>query len=862
MRSVWSIINFFGKKRRAKAARNEDDRELFVERYRAFLDVLRNNNRVLLTIKDMQEKSGGGFVFDRAYLRNAYETVADGVRAIVDGLDVLADGAHPGLADAFRRADAEIRTRLSEHMIIPDTADVLDLGEVDRNSLSAAGGKCANLGEMLGALDFPVPPGFVITAAAYRRFIEHNQIHETITERLSALDIRDYDALEAASAEIQATVRDCAVPPALAEAVRSAFDRLRERTGGESRVAVRSSALQEDVLSSFAGQYRSALNIGAETLLDEYRRVVASLFTSRAIFYFKAKGFAVEQMAMAVGVLAMVDARCAGVVYSRDPERPAEDRLLLNAVKGLGPYAVGGQVPADQYRISGLDGEPEYRLLDGGMQEAMLTLDPAGGTREIPLGGEEREAPCLTDELMYRLAGYARRAEAHFGLPQDMEWAVDGSGEPWLLQSRPLRVSRPSRERPRRAAGDAPVAPPLIERGVVASPGVGAGSVRVIRSEAELGDFPDRAVLVVRNAYPEYAVVLERAAAVVADMGSVLGHLATVAREYRVPALFGAGRATEILADGMTVTVDAVEAAVYEGVRADLLEIHAVESQPMETPVQRRLREVLDLITPLHLTDPRAPDFRPESCATLHDVTRFAHEMALRAMFQLSRESHFAERSARRLVSSVPLNWWVIDLEDGLAPGVTGKNVPVEKVVSIPLRALWDGMTAVPWKGPPPVDTQGFKSRMLSGEDGADEGSDDPFVDKNYMVVARNFCNVSTRLGFHFSTIESYLCEEETLNYIAFVYTGGGADDDRKCRRARLVAMLLERLDFRVEVRADAVFSRIEQHPVAVMAERLKALGHIIVHTRQMDMVMYNDKMVDWYYREFLRQIESVAALD
>lgn len=854
---VGSILNRFGKKRRESPRREADDRERFVARYRAFLDVLRNNNRVLLTIKDMQEKAGGGFVYDRAYLRNAYETVADGVRAIVDGLDVLTEGAHPGLDEAFQRADAEIRSRLTEQIAIPDAPDVLDIFAVDRNQLAVVGGKCANLGDIGNRLDFPVPPGFVITTAAYRRFIEHNQIQDLLADRLASLDIRDYDALEAAGAEIQERVRDCAVPPALARSVFEAYDRLRERTGGNPRVAVRSSALQEDVLSSFAGQYRSALNIGAEELLDEYRRVVASLFTARAIFYFKGKGFPVAQMAMAVGVFAMVDAQCAGVLYSRDPEAPRADRLLLNAVKGLGPYAVGGEVASEHYRMTDLAGEPGYELVQGGLQTAMLVADPNGGTREVPVPADRRNAPCLTDAQIFQLADFARRAEAHFGLPQDLEWAVDAEGRPMLLQSRPLRLSRPARERPAPRPSDAALVPPLIGDGVIASRGVGAGPVKVVRSEAELADFPEGAVLVVRNAYPEYAVVLERAAAVVVDMGSVLGHLATVAREYHVPALFNVGRATETLQDGLTVTVDAVEAAVHKGRRTDLIEAYPAEEEPPRTPVQRRLQEVLDLITPLHLTDPRSPEFQPDACTTLHDITRFAHEMALRAMFQLSRESRFTERSARKLGTPFPLNWWVIDLEDGLAEDATGPTVPVEQVVSIPLRALWEGMTAVPWRGPPPVDTQGFISRMRSRGAAAERD----FVDRNYMVVARNFCNVSTRLGFHFSTIESYLCAEETLNYIAFVYTGGGADDNRKCRRARLIARLLERLDFRVEVRADAVFSRIEQHPMAVMADRLKALGHIIVHTRQMDMVMYNDKMVDWYYREFLRQIESLVDL-
>jgi pyruvate,water dikinase len=131
------------------------------------------------------------------------------------------------------------------------------------------------------------------------------------------------------------------------------------------------------------------------------------------------------------------------------------------------------------------------------------------------------------------------------------------------------------------------------------------------------------------------------------------------------------------------------------------------------------------------------------------------------------------------------------------------------------------------------------------------------FADKNYILVARHFCNVSTRLGFHFSTIESYVGGEDNLNYVSFIYTGGGADDDRKGRRADFISRLLEAYDFRVERRAETLFARVEGYPRSFIEERLAVLGHIMVHTRQMDMVMYNDAMVDYYYKDFIKAIDA-----
>jgi pyruvate,water dikinase len=307
----------------------------------------------------------------------------------------------------------------------------------------------------------------------------------------------------------------------------------------------------------------------------------------------------------------------------------------------------------------------------------------------------------------------------------------------------------------------------------------------------------------------------------------------------------------------MMVTVDADYANVYAGVVEELVQRRQSGGSLEVSPIVRQLQDILQHVTPLNLTDPRSPKFSPRGCRTLHDITRFCHEAALKEMFELSKESHFTARSARRLVADVPLQWWVIDLQDGLKGPPAGKTVRVDQVTSIPLQALWKGMTAQPWKGPPPVDTKGFMSVMMKGmtDPGRDPAVHSSFVDKNYMLVARNFCNVSVRLGFHFSTVESYIADKADQNYVSFVFTGGGGDDGRKERRVELISRLVELADFRVEVRGASLFARIEGNSADFTCKRLRVIGHIMVHTRQMDMVMYNDKMVDFYYKDFARAI-------
>ena len=853
------MFQFFSKKRQKKALKDADEKALFIKRYKAFREVLKNNNDVLMTMADMQEKASGAFVFDRAYVESSYQAVSDGIKRIIDNLNVLGNEKYKDLNIPYQRTDEAIRKQLSAKMSIPKTDYVLPLNKLGKESVAAAGGKFAYLGELASVLGLPVPSGFVVTTYAYQAFVQHNQIQDILSEKTRELDIRDYEALSAASQEMAQMVKGAQIPKDLQGAILDAYAGLCHEAGeGPLKVSVRSSEVHEDIMSSFAGQYETALNVPREDLLAQYKNVLASQFTPRALFYYKDKAFRIAEMAMAVGVLAMIPARASGIIYSRDPGNPEADNILVNAIWGLGSYAVGGMVPTNNYRVSG---EKVERITNAerGRQEVMLSVRPESGTEEVPVPNECLSEACLTDEQIFQLASYARKVEAHFDQPQDMEWAMAQDGQLYFLQSRPLRLS-PTKtrtdERWRTVVKDHEI---YLDKGTIASRGVGAGPVYVVEREEDLKDFPEGGVLVLRHSHPEFAVALQKASAVVSDIGNVMGHLATVAREYNVPSLFGTESATKILKNGMMVTVDAEYAHVYSGVVEEILREKKGSEVSKASPVLKQLREILQMMTPLNLTDPRSPNFAPKGCKTLHDITRFAHEVALTAMFDLSKESHFSERSTKQLVSQVPMQWWIIDLEDGIEEGVKGDKVKPEEIISIPMRALWEGMTALPWKGPPPVDTKGFLSVMFGAtmDPSIDPSVRKRFADKNYIILSKNFCNLSSRLGFHFSTTEAYVGDNPNENYASFIFKGGAADLDRRIRRVQFVGQLLERFDFRVEIKDDSIFARLEGHDQDYLKERLKVLGHIIIHTRQLDMVMYNEKMVNWYYNDMLKGIES-----
>jgi pyruvate,water dikinase len=400
---------------------------------------------------------------------------------------------------------------------------------------------------------------------------------------------------------------------------------------------------------------------------------------------------------------------------------------------------------------------------------------------------------------------------------------------------------------------------------------VGCGPVFKVHSGIDVLHFPRGAVLVVETPHPDWAVLMNRASAVLSAGGQIATHLATVAREFAVPAIFDLPGAFERVAPGQTVTVDATSRRVYDGRVEALLGSPRPRPNLMEgSPIHRLLEDALELVTPLNLTAPDSPFFKPSSCRTLHDITRFCHEKAVAEMFGFGARHGFGEKAAKRLlVGDAPSQWWVIDLDDGFRAGVdpSSRFIALEDVVSEPMRAIWKGMTAVPWTGPPPVSLRGFgaivaQSTMNPELDPAVRSS---LATRNYFLVSRSFCNLSVRLGYHFALAEASFSELLTESYVNFQFKGGAADERRRRRRVRLLAETLRDMDFRVETNGDALTARIEKKPVPFLRERLVVLGYLLIHTRQIDMVMDEQSFVERYRARIdsdIRMIRDRLAAD
>jgi pyruvate,water dikinase len=337
-----------------------------------------------------------------------------------------------------------------------------------------------------------------------------------------------------------------------------------------------------------------------------------------------------------------------------------------------------------------------------------------------------------------------------------------------------------------------------------------------------------------------------------------------VAREFGVPALFGVPEAARRLPAGQIVTVDASGRAVHRGrVEELLVEAPARQALMQGSPVHTLLSEASRLVVPLNLLDPDAPEFAPAGCRTLHDITRFIHEKSVSEMFDFGRDHDFSERSSKQLHHHVPMQWWILNLDDGFTEEIPGKYVKLEQIASVPILAFWKGFVAIPWEGPPAMDGKGMLSVMFQAttNQALTVGRRSKFAERNYFMVSRHYCSLSQRLGFHFATMEALVSERTPENYVSFQFKGGATDFERRLAQVRFIAEILEPIGFRVEIKEDHLLARVEAQGEAYMLKRVELLGYLALHTRQLDMVMTNPVHVNYYREKYRQDIERLVAM-
>lgn len=722
-----------------------------------FQSLLEANTAALATMAALERMGGGEYVFDRTFLEKSAREVADCAHRAVYALNAMTGNRHVDLYDRFMAINAAVEDILAGRPGPDDERLVRPLGNLRLEDRPKVGREAAALGELAGRLGLPVPPGFVVTPAAWSDGRLVDEAREAVTAFLA-------DAAEG--------LRLATVTVAMAPAAGAADPDRRLRHSAPAR---------------------------AEAVIEALEHLGRTADTGRA------------------------------AIVTASP-----------------PASVHGRIRS---AWTDTDGAPVVRLdiwagddPETGCTHLLERAHPFAPKRSTCKPGPAAVAPEAWGTLA---AGQALAAERLLGAPVELDFGLTDEGRVAFEAARLLPPSQTAQPgQPAQSSGPA-AGETLLSGGEAACLGAASGAVVHVDERTTADTFPFGAVAVARSAAPALAPLLRRAGAMVAEVGDAAGHLAAVAREYRTPTLLGLPGALDVLKPGMVVTVDAEAGVVTAGVSDNRPATDA--SLSPDDPEYLTLRRLLRRVARLTLTDPSAPEFCAAGCRTLHDILHFAHDRAVAVLADL-RQAGFSDKLAVALPLPVPLDLRVLDIGGGLAPEATG----LAAVRSRPLGALLTGLlTPGMWDATP--------GRLGLGDIFEAMGKPLPETGGNLAIAARAYCNVSLRLGYHFTVIDAYLDRSPEKNVIYFRFVGGLANADGRAARALFLQRVLSRHDFRVDVAGDMVVARAKMIEPEAGEAALRLLGALCAFARQRDTSLTGPDAATALERAFVHTYEAAT---
>ena len=797
--------------------------------YEAFRELLALDRRSHELMADLEDLYYQGKKEDFCRIAARYDALSASIGGMVESLERMAPGSFVTLREYFRKFDFYGRFLLAPPILRFGPPFVLTLTDTAARP-DLVGAKSATLAEIATALRLPVPSGFVITVNSFQYLLEYNDLRGRINELLAQINLAIPDTLVRISKKLTGLIKDADIPPDIHDAIFSAHATLCVDRANDIRVAVRSSAVGEDGECSFAGQYSTLLEVPKKNLIPAYLTVIASKYTPEALAYRIHCGLSDEETPMAVLVVEMIDALASGVVYTVDPSGQDTTHLFIHTVRGQGEALVSGRVIPEILAV-----EKEDIARHSSVPQDTETLT---------------QTTVLTDEQATGLAGNALKIEAYFGTPQDIEWTMTAAGNILFLQSRPLQ-SQTARTQGQSAAIPEIKDKPLLQGGTMAAWGQACGQAFCVDAAHPVEQVPAGAILVIRETLPSYVQVLDRVSGVLAEMGSMAGHFSTVCREFGVPMLCGLGPKIQVIQHGQIITMNAEGKVVYQGDLLPHLATVPLHESQKQLPFFQKMRKILDCITPLHLVDPKAKGFTSESCRSLHDIIRFAHEQAVKTMFSLGDRLGARSRSRKQLLSELPFAIFVVDVGGGLVPSAAGEdNIRVDQICSTPFMALWTGLThpSVQWQERTHFDWKRFGEMTMA--DGIVRSEAPEFA--SYAVLGADYVNLNMRFGYHFTLVDSICGEDSATNYCQFRFAGGGAGFSGRLLRLDFIRTLLKDAGFQVETRGDLLDARVSALSSPEIQTHLATLGRLLGATKLMDMTLHDKQDVQHSLQDFL----------
>ena len=742
------------------------------------------------------------------------------VNAMLDQLNEMNPFCYRDLYENFRRIDNNVKIAVNHNP--PDSGPPYILTLENAAAFpNLAGGKGTNLSRALNEGQVDVPPGFVVTANAFNRFIDCNGLREELEARFRIMEVDNHGHIAHLTLEIQELILAADVPKEIADGILSAME---EMFPDDSLIAVRSSALAEDSEISFAGQYSSELNVHKKDVLEAYKRVLAGKYCPRAIAYRVSNGLSDSDTAMAVLILPMVKAEKAGVVYSKNPDSSGSDEnICIYGVRGLGESLVDGSI------------SPAKALLSREAKPELISSDTVDAGN-LP-----------NKKTLLELGRIAMRLESSFGCPQDIEWAEDDTETLYILQSRPLQQNTE-----KSSVIHSPIAAVPVVKGLEsAALGVGCGEIYFAENGKDFAQLPEGAIVVTATLKPALSMFVSKINGVIAGTGSRASHFASVAREWGLPVLVGDTEGA--LYEGQFVTVDGADGAVFDGCVSEIVTRSYVKDEPSPR-VLDFYSNVIPFTVKLSLTDPESPDFTPEGCRSLHDMVRFCHEKSVEQMFSLVDKKGRGMGAAKELKSDLPLVMYILDLGKGLVPNSAKKRyVTPQDITSQPMKSLWTGLSdpMVQWsKELTHIDWDEF-DRMSAGI-----FSINSKLLASYGIIAEDYLHLMIRFGYHFSVVDSICGQNAGANYVHFKFQGGGSELKNRLLRLKFIYSVLEHYGFEIETRGDmldATCSRISEKETCSL---LGKLGYLLAFTRLMDMRLQGEEQVEPEVQLFIQNAE------
>ncbi|MDR3556932.1 MAG: PEP-utilizing enzyme [Syntrophobacteraceae bacterium] len=784
-------IPFISPKHRKPSPERELEwvRSLFAK----FQRIQKYNTKALETMAEMDRALGGEYIFDRAFLESSVRELSGLVYQVAYSLNAMSRNGYIALYDRYQSIKITLEDILAGGMGPLSTSLALPYSILGAEMEPLAGGLNVCLAEARNRLDIPAPDGFAITVAGCSRLLR---------------------AIEAGEQDF---------PPELAEAITYQAEALLARSSRSLLLTVR-------ICSSDRNLAIPEKIVEPGELLETCKLALTR--------YLAVEGHN-QHGPVALAVHETMRAHLAG---------------SLTSVTAAGPQA--GLYCITAWPVDTPEQQETFflrRTYPFDLVESELKAKPAGrplypGINPLSPGakGLYRGSALLGLSFLRKIAECAAAFERILGYPQDLNWLRGDAERPITVNVSPTQLQeRESADTPEYE--DVALLPSqwLLSGGETAQMGVAAGPVVHVRG-SELDKFPHGSVAVMTHASPWMSPVLRRAAAVVTEVGASIGHLATIARELRVPAIFGAAGALERLPEGTVVTVDAGAKTVYPGIVEHLLASrdYSTELYPSD-PEYVMLRRLLRWIMPLDLIDPDSETFTVANCRTYHDIIHFAHERSIEELLKIQdNDPGLKSRYVRKLETDIPIDLFVLDIGAGVRP-TAGASIRPEDVTSKPFLAFLQGLTL--------KDVWDHDSRPLSMRD-IIAGLDHNFstvmevpehAGKNHAILAGNYMDVGLRLGYHYCVIDSYLSGNVNQNYAYFRFAGGFAEPERRRRRAQLIRTILDRLRFKVTVRGDLVLGKLKLVDDRELTTVLGVLGQLTGFTRQIDLSMDSDGRVE-----------------